>query len=221
MTIEKFDRSKPFNASHDFLEIADLLCQFLADRAEHTSIEFFEDWAKLTAVSDGVAFDIAFMEPELPALANEALPMRFGLDLAYGLPSGKVIYEKPDTFFYLPSNFTVSQLFALAQGQFSPGEFTALLNFSVRHAMSVPRDRFPSSILLLIRDRSSRLHAGDRRFELWTQKKSGVEVIELCPTNNPHEAARESLTKGYRPTIYRCQSGRFIAFKATEGGVFL
>lgn len=208
-------------AAHGLIALADRLALLLAEAGAPTCIEIKDNWARLTVLADEGQVDIAIMEPEVPGLGVEALPMRFGLAMSFGVPSGEAVLEKPDTFFYVPADFTVDQLFSLSRGHLSPAQFTDLLNFSVRHSMSVPREKFPSAILLMIRDRTELHYAGEHKFELWTQSRGGIKLTELKPTSNPHEAAAQALEIGFAPTIYRCQSGNFIAFKTTSGGVYL
>lgn len=201
--------------------LAECFALGLTDFGAPTSVDVRGEWALLSTRIEGNCMSFAVMEPEFPGLAEGAVPLQFGLPMAFGLPSGDMILEKPDTFFYLPADFSIDHLFSLCRGHFSPVQFTELLNFSVRHAMSVPRNKFPKSILLMIRNRTELHDAGDKRFELWTQSVGSVRVIELKPTNNPHAAAAEANELGFSPTIYRCSSGRFVSFKSTDGTVFL
>ncbi|SBW84308.1 hypothetical protein PVE_R2G0279 [Pseudomonas veronii 1YdBTEX2] len=193
----------------------------LADIGLPASFALQGDWAKLTVLTEQGAIAFALMEPEISGLSREGLPIRVGVSLSFGVPDGNDLTDKPETFFYLPASFTVDQLLALGRGQFSPKQFTELLNMSVRHAMSAPRDNFPRSILLMIGERTSLRDSGVMRFELWTQSRGIVDIQNLSPTNNPHIAAAEARSLGFQPTIYRCQSGKFIGFMTTDGGVFL
>lgn len=203
------------------IDLATRIASGLAEVGLPTSFDLQGDWVKLTLLTDQGGITFALMEPEVCGLSNEALPMRVGVSLSFGIPDGNELTDKPDTMFYLPASFTVDQLLALGRGQFSPLQFTELLNMSVRHAMSSPRDKFPRSILLMIAERTSLRDTGVRYFELWTQSRVGVDIQQLRPTNNPHIAAAEARTLGFQPTIYRCQSGSFISFTETDAGVFL
>lgn len=203
------------------IDLATRFASCLAEIGLPTSIDLQGDWVKLTVLTDQGDIYFGLMEPEMSGLSSLALPMRVGVSLSFGVPDGDDLTVKPDTFFYLPSSFTVDQLLALGRGQFSPEQFTELLNQSVRHAMSAPRDNFPRAILLMIAERTSLRDTGLRHFELWTQSRGGVDIQHLRPTNNPHIAAEEARTLGFQPTIYRCQSGSFISFTTTDGGVFL
>jgi hypothetical protein len=208
-------------STNSLIDLATRFASGLAEIGLPTSFDLQDDWVKLTLLTGQGDISFALMEPEVCGLSNEALPMRGGVSLSFGVPDGNDLTDKPDTFFYLPSSFTVDQLLALGRGQFSPEQFTELLNMSVRHAMSSPRDKFPRSILLMIAERTSLRDTGVRHFELWTQSRGGVEIQHLRPTNNPHIAAAEARSLGFHPTIYRCQSGSFISFTETDGGVFL
>lgn len=208
-------------ATPQLRDLADRCAAGLADSGLPCHVDIFDDWVKLTVRTDDGLLRFGLMEPEVSGLSPSGLPLRIGVELAFNVPSGEPLRSKPDVFFCLPSDFSIDQLIALGRGSFSPAQFTELLNFSVRHAMSAPRSRFPTSILLMISERN-RLHtAGDKRFELWTQSRGKIDIVRLKPTSNPHEAAGEAQELGFYPTIYRCQSGVFVAFKATEGGVFL
>ena len=136
------------------------------------------------------------------------------------MPSGEVIDEEPERYLYLPSGFKLDELLSLAQGQVTPARHMELVNFSNKHAMSVPLARFPRSALVMMGVRRSR-GVANRYFELWSQKNGTVQFDPLEPTPNPNEAAAEALELGYMPTIYRCLSGRFVCFRPTSGGVFL
>lgn len=184
-------------------------------------IQIKEDWALVSILSDGKVLSLAIAEHELPGLSSEGAPVRFGLDLAFGLPSGEQITVKPEAFFYLPNNYDVYSLIELTRGEAPPSEFCSILNFSTRYAMSIARDRFPSSILLMITERTKKLETGSKWFELWSQAAGQVRIQELPLTSNPFVAAEHALDVGCTPTIYRCQSGQFVAFKSTNGGVFL
>lgn len=203
------------------IDLANRFASGFAEIGLPTSLELEVDWVKLTLLTDQGNISFGLMEPEMRGLSNEALPMRVGVSLSFGCPDGKDVTGKPDMFFYLPASFTVDQLLALGRGQFSPKQFTELLNMSARHAMSAPRDKFPRSILLMIAERTSLHDTGVRHFELWTQTRGVVDIKRLPPTNNPHVAAAEARSLGFQPTIYRCQSGSFISFTKTDGGVFL
>lgn len=207
--------------TNGLIDLATRIASGLAEIGLLVRVDLHGDWVMLTLLTDKGDITFALMEPEVYGLSNEALPMRVGVSLSFGVPDGNNLTDKPDTFFYLPASFTVDQLLALCRGQFSPEQFTELLNMSVRHAMSSPREKFPSSILLMIAERTSLRDAGGMHFELWTQSRGGVDIQCLRPTNNPHIAAAEARSLGFHPTIYRCQSGSFISFTETDGGVFL
>ncbi|MBM5458898.1 hypothetical protein H8F21_15130 [Pseudomonas sp. P66] len=207
--------------SKGLLALADQFAIGLTDAGLPASSELQGDWVKMTIVTNEGPVSFAIMEPEVPGLAKSALPLRLGVRLAFGIPSGEELLDKPDTFFYVPASFTIDQLLALCCGAFSPDQFTHLLNFSVRHSMSAPRKRFPSSILLMIADRTQLHTVGNKRFELWTQSRGVIDIIELKASSNPHVAAAEAKELGFHPTVYRCQSGAFITFKSTDGGPFL
>jgi hypothetical protein len=128
--------------------------------------------------------------------------------------------QEPDRFLYLPTDFTVEELLALACGEVAPAHHMELVNSSNKHAMSAPRPRFPRSALVMLGVRRS-LEAADRHFELWSQADGVVQFHSLEQTADPNEAANEALDLGYAPTIYRCMSGRFVCFRPTAGGVFI
>lgn len=205
-------------------QLKDLAGRFaagLADFGLPCHVDIFDDWVKLTVGTDDGLLDFGLMGPEVSGLSPGGLPLRIGVELAFNVPSGEPLRSKPDVFFYLPTDFSIDELIALGRGSFSPAQFTELLNFSVRHAMSAPRSRFPTAILLMISARLSLHTAGDKRFELWTQSRGKIDIVRLKRTSNPHEAAGEAQELGFNPTVYRCQSGVFVAFKATEVGMFL
>lgn len=178
------------------------------------------DWISLSLAVGTNLVEVGVIDPEEPHLQGTALPMRFALDLEYGLPSGLPFSRPPEVFFSLPADCSLSDFLRLCQGQWSPLEFSELLNFSARHAMSAPR-KLPSSILIMISERSKKIESGERWFELWTQSGGEVSTHILTRTNNPHLAAQEAAELGFgRPTVYRCHSGRFMAFTTTPGGAF-
>lgn len=179
------------------------------------------DWISLSLAHGTNLVEVGVFDPEEPPLLHgNALPVRFALELEYGLPSGLPFSEPPDLFFTLPGDCSLSDFLRLCQGLWSPKEFSELLNNSARHAMSVPR-KLPSSVLIMISDRTKKKESGERWFELWTQSGSEVSTHILTRTNNPHLASQEAAALGFgRPTVYRCQSGRFVAFATTPGGAF-
>ncbi|HDS0957095.1 hypothetical protein [Pseudomonas putida] len=208
-------------ASDGLISLSERLVTGFSHAGLPASFQLHGDWAQISVSAAEGPVSFAIMEQEVPGLSSGALPLRLGVSLAFGIPSGEALLHKPDTFFYLPASFSVDQLVALCRGTFSPRQFTDLLNFSVRHSMSAPRDRFPASILLMIADRTQVHTVGDKRFELWTQSRGVIDIVQLKVTSNPHEAAAEAMEMGYDPTIYRCQSGAFVPFKTTDGGPFL
>lgn len=184
-------------------------------------IELFDDWACISIDVAGELLSFGVMSPEVDKLPPECLPIRIGVDLAFGLPSGDLLNERPGLFFYPPSNFTIQQLAQLCQATVSPAEFTSLLNDSNRFAMAMAREQFPASILIMREARTAARVVGEKTFELWTQSGSSVCFHQLEPTNNPHKAALQANDLGYWPTIYRCISGVFVPFKSTPAGVFI
>lgn len=186
-----------------------------------SGIEHFDNWVCITIAVDRRLLSFAVMAPETPELLGPGPTIRIGVDLSCGLPSGEELNDRPDTFFYPPSDFTLGNLLDLCRGRTTPGVFTDLLNASNRFAMSLARVKFPNSILVMSVSRQDRRTAGDRHFDLWTQTGGRAHVHTLHPTNNPHQAALQANEMGYWPTIYRCVSGHFVAFKSTDGGVFL
>lgn len=178
------------------------------------------DWISLSLAVGTNLVEVGIIDPEEPHLNGTALPVRFALDLEYGLPSGLPFSRPPEVYFSLPVDCSLTEFLRLCQGQWSPLEFAEVLNFSARHALSAPR-KLPSSILIMISERTKKTESGDRWFELWTQSGSEVSTHILTRTNNPHLAAQEAAELGFgRPTVYRCHSGRFIAFTTTPGGAF-
>ncbi|MDF9779138.1 hypothetical protein [Pseudomonas baetica] len=201
--------------------IADALCRGFRSCGLQAGIEHIDDWACISINVAGELLSFGVMSPEAYELPPACLPIRIGVDLAFGLPSGDLLNERPGLFFYPPSNFTIQQLVQLCQATVSPAEFTTLLNGSNRFAMAMARQRFPSSILLMREARTSARVVGEKTFELWTQSGGSVCFHPLEPTNNPHQAALQANDLGYWPTIYRCISGVFVPFKATPAGVFI
>lgn len=178
------------------------------------------DWISVSLAVGSNLVEVCVVDPEVTHHPGNVMPVRFALDLEYGLPSGLPFSRPPDLFFSLPGDCSLSDFLRLCQGQWSPLEFSELLNVSARHAMSVPR-KLPSSVLIMISERSKKTESGERWFELWTQSGSEVSTHILTRTNNPHLAAQEAAQLGFgRPTVYRCHSGRFIAFATTPGGAF-
>jgi hypothetical protein len=207
--------------SSTFRTIVEALQQFLTSNDLHCAVEFFDDWACVSLAAHDTLLSFAVIPPEEPELLNFGRAIRLGVELSFGLPSGECLNEKPDTFFYPPSGFTIGDLFDLCRGRVGPTEFTELLNASNRFAMSSVRMKFPQSILLMFVSRDEVFNAGERRFELWTQSDGKVLIHRLKNTNDPHRAALQANELGYWPTIYRCISGNFVAFKSTHAAAFL
>lgn len=184
------------------------------------SVEPMDGWARLTLSVDGRLAQCGVRLPETEGPVLGSLGIRFGFAEAFGVPSGEPVDQEPDRFLYLPTDFTVDELLALACGEVAPAHHMELVNFSNKHAMSVPRPRFPRSALVMLGVRRS-LHSAHRYFELWSQADGVVQFHSLEQTADPNEAANEALDLGYAPTIYRCMSGRFVCFRPTAGGVFI
>ncbi|MGF6282008.1 hypothetical protein ABH908_000505 [Pseudomonas frederiksbergensis] len=201
--------------------IADSLRRGFRAVGIQAGVEYLDDWACITIDIDGELMGFGVTMPEPFDLPPECLPVRLGVDMAFGLPSGDLINERPGLFFYPPSSFTIQHLVLLCKAAVSPAEFTSLLNDSNRFAMAMARERFPRSILIMREARIAARIVGDRTFELWTQSAGSVRFHPLAPTNNPHHAALQANDLGYQPTIYRCTSGVFVPFKQTPAGVFI
>jgi hypothetical protein len=201
--------------------IADSLRRGFRSIGIQASVDYMDDWACVTIDVDGELMGFGVTMPETYELPSECLPIRLGVDLAFGLPSGDLLNERPGLFFYPPSNFTIQHLVLLCKAAVLPAEFSALLNDSNRFAMAMARERFPKSILIMKEARIAARIVGERTFELWTQSGGSVCFHPLAPTNNPHLAALQANELGYWPTIYRCTSGVFVPFKQTPAGVFI
>lgn len=201
--------------------IADSLRRGFRSVGIQAGVEYINDWACITIDVDGELMGFGVTIPEAYELPPGCLPIRLGVDLAFGLPSGDLLNERPGLFFYPPSNFTIQNLVLLCKAAVSPAEFTTLLNDSNRFAMALARERFPKSILIMRVARTSVQFVGEKTFELWTQSAGSVLFHSLPPTNNPHQAALQANGLGYWPTIYRCVTGVFVPFKPTPGGVFI
>lgn len=202
-------------------KIGDLVTKCLAAAGYATTCEQLGGWLRVTVlVSDG-QLSFGLKAPEVRGLSAGALPFRIGVSLQFGQPCGAPVVDEPESFIYLPESFTVDEFLRLLAGDITVSGYTEILNFSSRYAMSVPRERFPSSILVLIKERTDLRSAGDKFFELWTQSTGEVAFHPLARTNNPHTAAEEARAMGFLPTVYRCSSGAFVPFKATDGGPFM
>lgn len=206
---------------HSLQSISQALLQSFDSRGISAGVEYLEEWVCFTIEWNDNLLSFGVMLPEEEAAPSLGLLFRVGVDLSFGLPSGEVLNDLPGIFFYPPTDFTLQQLLDLCLGEASPAEFTELLNNSNFLVLSSPQKKFPKSILVMVSTRSSVRDAGERCFELWTQSGGRVRRHSLTPTNNPHQAAIQAHDMGFWPTIYRCTSGVFVAFKTTDGGVFI
>lgn len=201
--------------------IGDLVTKGLSAAGYATTCEQLGGWLRVTVVACSGQLSFGLKVPEVQGLSAGALPFRIGVSLEFGHPCGAPVAEEPESFIYLPESFTVDEFLRLVAGDITVSSYTDIVNFSSRYAMSAPRERFPSSILVLIKERTDLRTAGDKFFELWTQSAGEVAFHQLARTNNPHTAAEEARAMGFLPTVYRCSSGALVPFKTTDGGVFL
>ncbi|MGP0171030.1 hypothetical protein ACSVIJ_04030 [Pseudomonas sp. NCHU5208] len=213
------------DAAPDLEIFGHMLALGLSELGLKAQMELLDGWARISLEVGLEAYQFGILEPERAGLSKDAIDLRFGFSLSFGVPDGGLLDSIPDVILSLPAVTTVGELLSIVQGKVSPGGFVALENFSARHALSVPIEKFPKSVLLAVGEAGGeagwRMEATRIRYDLWTQDGGKLQIHSLVPTNNPHEAAREANELGYWPTVYRCLSGRFVCFKSTSGGVFI
>ena len=209
------------DAAPDLEIFGHMLALGLSDLGFLAQMELMDSWARINLSVGLMRCQFGILEPERIGLSTDALDLRFGFSLSYGLPDGGILQREPDVLLSLPAATTVGELLDIAQGKVSAELFIALQNYSARHALSSPIAKFPKCALVAVGEAGRPMEATNIRYELWTQDGGKVQFHTLSPTNNPHMAAEEANELGYWPTVYRCLSGRFICFKTTPGGVFV
>jgi hypothetical protein len=132
-----------------------------------------------------------------------------------------------DVAWFIPEpSFSIQDAEALALGLLTFDRFHALVNITARVEMGMPRERFPASCLVMLLGTPSPLKWGnpqqpERYFVLWTQAGGRIKFYDLPKTDSPHAAATYARDLGFSPTIYRSTCGSLLAFRNTDGGVFL
>ncbi len=142
-----------------------------------------------------------------------------------GLPRGLNWFNldetaEPDQVVYFPAGADALKMLAQILGLLGPDRNSILNESAIRH-MEALNGGFPSSALVMLKQGEDQHF--ERYFQLWQQQGNGACTWHpLAKSHDPFDAAREAAeVYGCNPTVYRCHSGMFIAFRQTIATPFL
>lgn len=142
-----------------------------------------------------------------------------------GLPRGLDWFNlddtaEPDSVIFFPAGADALTIIGKVLGLLGPDRNSILNDSALRH-MEALNGGFPSSALVMLKHGEDQLYA--KYFMLWRQLGAGRYAWHtLSQSHSPFDAAREAYeVHGCSPTVYRCHSGNFIAFRPTIATPFI
>lgn len=142
-----------------------------------------------------------------------------------GLPRGLEWFNlddtaEPDSVVFFPAGADAMTIIGQVLGLLGPERNSILNESAIRH-MEALDGKFPSSALIMLKHGEAQQYA--KYFMLWQQLRKGQYAWHpLAHSHSPFDAAREAYeVHGCQPTVYRCHSGNFIAFRQTIATPFI